>query len=144
MGALEARDASYLSGVRRRQQPLAIGGALLAIVGGAYLSWAILRFDPHADPRVNPGFDRPIAELAFIFERGQLIVENAVPRSPTEARLMRGLSRNMQFSAGIMVLLLRIFVGTLAMLGGLIVLTVVVERGRLLKLIARLEQGPSE
>lgn len=140
MGALEGRDSSYLAGVRRRQQPLAIGGALLALAGAVYLAWAILRFDPHADPRVNPGFDRPIAELAFIFQRGQLIVENAVPQSPTEARLLHGLSRNMQFSSGVMVLLVRIFVGTIAMLGGLIVMTVVVERGRLLKLIKRLEE----
>jgi hypothetical protein len=140
MGSLEQRDASFLAGVRRRQRPLAVGGALLALAGAGYLAWALLRFDPYADPRDNPGFDRPIAELAFIFQRGQLIVENAVPQTPSEQRMLRALARNMQFSSGIMVLLVRICVGTVAMLGGFIVMTVVVERGRLLKLIKRLEE----
>ena len=38
----------------------------------------------------------------------------------------------MKFSAGIMVTMMRIFLGTLAMLGGFIMMTVAVERGRLL------------
>jgi hypothetical protein len=140
MGALEARDSSFLAGVRRSQRPLAIGGALLALLGAAYLAWAILRFDPDGDPRVNPGFDRPIAQLAFIFQRGQLLAERAEPATPSEARALHALSRNMQFSAGVMVLQLRMFVGTMALLGGFIMLTVVVERARLLRLIRRLEE----
>jgi hypothetical protein len=140
MGALEARDSSFLAAVRRHQRPVAIGGALLSLLGALYLGWAILRFNPRADPRDNPGFDRPIAELAFIFQRGQLMIENAEPATPMEARMLHALSRNMQFSAGIMVLQVRMFVGTLAMLGGFIMMTVAVERARLLRLIKRLEE----
>ena len=39
-----------------------------------------------------------------------------------------------------MVTMMRIFLGTLAMLGGFIMMTVAVERGRLLRLIAKLEE----
>ena len=53
---------------------------------------------------------------------------------------MHGLSRNMQFSAGIMVLLVRIFTGRLTMLGGFIMMTLAVERARLLRLIKRLQE----
>ena len=140
MGALEARDSSYVSAVHRRQRPLAIAGALIALIGALYLTWAIARYDQRADPRDHPGFDRPIADLAFVFQRGQLRVENAEPQTPSEARMLRALARNMQFSAGIMVLQVRLFVGTLAMLGGFIMLTVVVERARLLRLIKRLQE----
>jgi hypothetical protein len=62
------------------------------------------------------------------------------PATPTEQRLMHGLSRNMQFSAGIMVLLVRIFTGRLTMLGGFIMMTLAVERARLLRLIKRLQE----
>ena len=65
--------------MRRRQRPIAIAGALLALAGAAYLAWGVLRYDPLADPRENPGFDGPVAHLAFIFERGMILVENAVP-----------------------------------------------------------------
>ena len=58
---------------------MAIGGALLALLGAAYLVWGVLRFDPRVDPRKNPGFDWPVARLAFLFERGMILVENAAP-----------------------------------------------------------------
>jgi hypothetical protein len=89
---------------------------------------------------VNPGFDGPVANLAFIFERGMILVENAAPQTPSEARMLNALGRNMKFSAGIMVTMMRIFLGTLAMLGGFIMMTVAVERGRLLRLIAKLQE----
>jgi hypothetical protein len=126
---------------RRRQRPLAIGGAVISLFALAYLGWALLRFNPRVDPRDDPGFDRPIAQLAFIFQRGQLKLDKmAEDASPGELQLMRVLSRNMSFSAGIMVLQVRLFVGTVALLGGLIMMTVVVERGRLLKVIKKLEE----
>jgi hypothetical protein len=140
MGELEARESSFLAGIRRNQWPLAIAGGVISLLGAVYLAWAILRFNPNADPRVDPGFDRPIAQLAFIFERGQLLVEKAEPATPSEARMLRALARNMQFSAGIMVLQVRMFVGTLALIGGFIMVTVVVERARLLRLIRRLQE----
>ena len=140
MANLEEPQSRFLAGVRNRQRPIAIAGALLALAGASYLAWGVLRFDPHGDPRVNPGFDGPVAETAFMFQRGMLVVENAVPQTPTEARMLRQMARNMNFSAGLIVTMVRIFLGTLAMLGGFIMMTVAVERGRLLRLIAKLEE----
>jgi hypothetical protein len=139
MAEFEKHHSSFLSRVRAHQRPLLVCGALLALLGGAYLTWAIVRYDPRVDPRDNPGFDRPISQLAFIFERGQLRVEKAEPQTASEARLLHALARNMQFSAGIMVLQMRLFVGTLALLGGCIMMTVAVERARLLRLITHLQ-----
>jgi hypothetical protein len=100
----------------------------------------VLRFDPRGDPRQDPGFDRPVASLAFIFQRGMVLVENAEPQTPSEAAMLRALGRNMNFSAGVMVTMMRMFLGTLAMLAGFIMMTVAVERARLLRLIAKLEE----
>jgi hypothetical protein len=140
MSALAEREVKYLARTRRHQRPIAIAGAILAVAGIAYLTWAIYRYSPHADPRQDSGFDRPVAELGRLFERGLFLVENATPQTPTEQRLMHGLSRNMQFSSGVMVLQMRIFLGTITMLGGFIMMTVAVERGRLLRLIKTLER----
>ena len=140
MAELEETQVRFLDGVRKRQRPIAIAGALIALAGASYLAWAVLRYDPYADPRVNPGFDGPVAELGFIFQRGMIMVENAAPQTPSEARLLRALARNLNFSAGMMVTMLRMFIGTLAMLGGFIMMTVSVERARLLRLIAKLQE----
>jgi hypothetical protein len=137
---LEEPQSRFLTGVRKRQRPIAIAGALLALAGASYLAWGVLRFDPRGDPRVNPGFDGPVASLAFIFQRGMIVVENAVPQTPSEDRMLHAMARNMNFSAGIIVTMMRIFLGTLAMLGGFIMMTVAVERGRLLRLIAKLQE----
>jgi hypothetical protein len=140
VGEFVGDEAAFLARVRSHQRPLAVFGGVLALAGAAYLAWGILHFDPHGDPRDSPGFDGPIANLAFIFQRGQILVENVEPKTQSEARMLAALARNMAFSAGIMVLQVRLFVGTLAMLAGFILLTVVVERARLLRLIKRLQE----
>jgi hypothetical protein len=136
---LEKHD-QLLRRIARSQRPMAIAGVLLALLGSAYLVWGIARFDPREDPRVNPGFDWPVARLAFIFDRGQQQLERAEAGSPAEQQLRRVLSRNMHFSSGVMVLLLRILFGTLALVSGLAIVTVVVERARLLAMIRHLRE----
>ena len=129
-----------LGHLTRSQKPMAIVGALLALLGAAYLVWGVTRFDPRADPRENPGFDWPIARLAFLFEHRQDALDRAVSQTPTEGRLRRGLSLNMNFSAGVMVLQLRILFGTLALVLGFAMMTVVVERARLIAMIRHLRE----
>jgi hypothetical protein len=46
----------------------------------------------------------------------------------------------MNFSTGLMVLLVRIVFGTLAMMAGFAIMTVVVERARLLAMIQKLRE----
>jgi len=140
MAELAEKQDLLLGRIVRSQRPMAIAGGVLALLGAAYLVWGVTRFDSRTDPRVNPGFDWPVARLAFIFERGQAQLESADPGSVTEQRLRRGLLRNLQFSSGVMVLLLRIFFGTLGLVSGLAIVTVVVERARLITLITRLRE----
>jgi hypothetical protein len=131
------RDTRFVDAVRRSQRPFMAIGIVLALLGSAYLTWAIVRYKPHLDPRDNPGFDRPVAQLAYVFQNHQDRLEKMKAETPTERRLIYGLTLNMQWSAGIMVLLLRIFIGTLVLVFGLAIMTVVVERARLLAVLGR-------
>ena len=140
MAALAEKQDVLLGRISRSQKPMAIAGGVLALLGAAYLVWGVMRFDPRGDPRANPGFDWPVARLAFLFEGGLTRIDRAVAETPTEERLLRGLSRNMSFSAGVMVMLLRIFLGTLALVLGFATLTVVVERARLIAMIRHLRE----
>jgi hypothetical protein len=133
-------DARFVERVRKSQRPFMIAGIVLALAGAAYLTWAIARYNPRLDPRDDPGFDRPIAQIAFLFEAHQARLEQRVDdATPREIGLMRGLLMNMAFSAGMMVLLVRVFIGTILLVSGLSIMTVVVERARLLAVIHRLK-----
>jgi hypothetical protein len=133
-------DARFVDRVRKSQRPFMIAGIVLALAGAAYLTWAIARYNPRLDPRDDPGFDRPIAQIAFLFEAHQARLEQRVDdATPREIGLMRGLLMNMAFSAGMMVLLVRVFIGTILLVSGLSIMTVVVERARLLAVIHRLK-----
>ena len=138
--ALVDAQEQMLGRLTRSQKPMAIAGAVVALVGAAYLFWGVARFDPMADPRADPGFDWPVARLAFLFEHGQNSLDQAVSQTRTEGRLRRGMSRNMSFSAGVMVLQLRILFGTLALVLGFAMMTVVVERARLIAMIRHLRE----
>lgn len=140
MAELAQKQDRLLGRIVRSQRPLGIAGGLLALLGAAYLVWGVTHFNPRVDPRVNPGFDWPVARLAFIFDRGQTQLERAEPGSPAEQSLRHVLKRNMHFSSGVMVLLLRLLIGTLAMISGFAIMTVVVERGRLLAMIRQLRE----
>ncbi len=140
MAELVEKQDRLLARVVRSQRPLAIAGGLLALLGIAYMVWGVARFNPRLDPRDNPGFDWPVAQIAFLFERGMVMVEELVPETPMERRLVYGLTLNLNFSAGMMVLLVRLIFGTLAMMTGFAIMTVVAERARLLAMIQKLRE----
>jgi len=135
-------QARLLRRLRRTQPWTAALGALLVVVGLAYGIWGASRFDRRVDPRVNPGFDRPVANLAFVYDPFEKRLLRTRPQTVTEIMLVGTLTRGMHFSAGFTMLLVRVFLATLAVLGGLVMLTVVVERRRLLLIIERLEREP--
>lgn len=131
-------QARLLSRLARTQRWTAAAGVALALLGMAYSTWGILRFDPLGDPRIDPGFDRPIARMAFLYASYQGATERIRPETATEAVLLDTLEGGMKFGSGVVMMLLRLFLGTLAALAGFVLMTVAVERGRLLAIIGRL------
>ena len=124
-----------------RQQYLAnLTGAILCAIGAGYIAWSISHFDARSDPRNQASFDAPLTQrVVFLYHRSQQRLEAFEAGTARESLLVRGLRRNMSFSSGLMVLAFRVLLGTLAVMLGLASLTVVVERRRLLAIIARLE-----
>ena len=110
------------------------GGLGRLLLGSLYLGFAVLSFDPRAAP-TESALDGPVARIGRLFQGYQRVMDQIKPETPTEALLLEALDRNMNFSGGVMLLMLRVFLGTLVVVGGLIALTVFVERERLLRVI---------
>jgi hypothetical protein len=138
MGRLSERDERLLRRLDRTQPVAAIAGLILVLLGAAYLAWALLHFDPKGDPKLDPGFDRPVARIATLFAPYQSFLERIETQTPLEARLVKSLSRGMNLCAGLMLLLVRALFGSGLILTGLAAMTVFVERRRLLHVVGRL------
>jgi hypothetical protein len=139
---IDASDERLVAAIGRRQNAAILLGLILVLSGGFYALWGIGRFDPKADPRETPGFDRPIAELAFLFDRKDRAVGNIDPQTSMERFLQNELQHQMRLTGSLIILLMRLFLGTFLLTAGLILLTVVVERRRLLKVIRKLHPPP--
>jgi hypothetical protein len=137
-GDLSRSQAQLLVRLHRTQRWIAALGLLLTLGGASYAFWGVYRFDANADPRQEPGFDLPVARLAFAYDEQQRTFEKIRPETFTEHVLMESLVRGMNFSASFAVMLMRLFLGTLTLLSGLVILTVGVERQRLLAIIGLL------
>ncbi len=139
MPQLSERELRWLERLDWTQRVATGVGLLLAVLGAAYMAWAVYLFDYRVDPRTQSSFDGPVSELAFLYDGYQRTLDKITPETPVEQMLMEGAKRGMYFSAGTMVMMMRIYVGTLVCLMGLVALTVVIERRRLLRVIAKLQ-----
>jgi hypothetical protein len=136
--ALTAREARFLARLPRAQRTAAAVGVLLTLAGALYAAWGIWVFDYRIDPRTQPDFDGPVASLAHLYDGYERLIGQIRAETPTETLLLDSMRRGIYFSAGTLVLVMRLFLGTLVALGGLVALTVVVERRRLLAVIRKL------
>jgi hypothetical protein len=138
MAELSGAQQRLLARLRCVQRWTAVTGSLLALAGALYAGWGLYCFDPRAEPGLDPGFDRPVAGLSLLYAPHYRSILKIRPETFTEEVLMETITRGIHFHAAFLTLLLRLFLGTLATLGGLIMLTVYVERRRLLAVIERL------
>ena len=140
VSALDARQERYLASVVGHQRRVRVVGLVLALAGATYVAWGVLQFDPARDPTGERAFDRPIAQVGELLARYRAALQRLPTDTPSEAFLMSELESQTRVTASVAVVLLRIFVGTLVLVAGLICLTVSVERARLLALIATLRR----
>jgi len=139
MAELTEKQSTWLCGLKRGQRISSGLGVVLALLGAAYVVWAVKTFDPRADPREQASWDRPVAALADLYRPYLPIIAAIRPQTDVEQILLEGVKRNLAFSTGVMILLVRVMIGSILCLSGLAALTVVVERQRLLELIGQLE-----
>jgi hypothetical protein len=138
MRALEPADIDLLASHRRNQRWIVLLGLLLVACGSAYVGWALMRFDPRATLAQHAGFDRPVSSLQTLYDPYKVVFQHLKPQTDVEQLLVAGLRGNMSFSVGIMMTMLRLFLGMVLVLDGLFMWTVAAERRRLLRIIERL------
>ena len=138
MADLNPRQLRRVAAVLRNQWRLNALGVVLALLGCAYALFGFARFELGRNPA--GAFDRPIAELGNALGGYQGGLDGMQTSTELEVFLIEQLHFQTNVTASVMVLLLRLYVGTLALLAGLILLTVSIERGRLLALIERLRE----
>ena len=133
--AMDPRHARFVRSLRRSERGSIALGCVLVVLGGGYAGWALARFDPRAEIAQHMSFDRPVSALGRVFDPYNVLLRVVKPKTELESTLLRTLQRSNDFSVGIMITLLRVFLGTLALVMGMVALTVVVERRRLLRVI---------
>jgi hypothetical protein len=138
MPDLDPRERALLESHRRNHGRLLVAAALLIVSGAGYASWAVLRFDPRAAIEQHAGFDPPVNALTRMYDPYQPMLRNLRPTTDTEQLLLWGLRANMSFTAGMLMTLLRVFLGLLLLLCGLFLITTAFERRRLVRILQRL------
>ena len=139
MAELSERDARLLARIRRSERPTLIWACLLMLLGISYAVWGSLRFDPRASIEAHMSFDRPLSTLGEMYGPYAPALRLIRPSTDTEAFLISGMRANMAFSVGVMITLMRVFLGILIGVMGMVALSVRLERRRLLDVIARLQ-----
>jgi hypothetical protein len=140
MTELSAHQARLLRRLSATQRVTTAAGVLLALLGALYAGWGVLRFDPLATAAEHASFDAPVSALVTLYAPVFHVVDQVRPRTDVETVLLSSLRGNMNFSLGVYVTLMRVFLGALAFVMGLVMLTVVVERQRLLRIIDALRE----
>jgi hypothetical protein len=138
MPELDPRAAALLESHERNHRWILLAGALLALGGSGYAGWGALRFDPRGSIESHASFDRPLTALTRIYDPYKRVLRQIKPLSDTEQLLLGGMRRNMSFTAGALITLLRVFMGVLALLSGLFLIAVAFERQRLVRIVQHL------
>ena len=138
MADLDPRQQRRLAAVLRNQWRLNALGIALALLGSAYALFGFTQFELGRNP--TGAFDRPISELGSAFGSYQRGLDGMRSSTELETFLIEQLHFQTDVTTSVMVLLVRLYLGTLVLTLGLILLTVSIERGRLLALIQRLRE----
>jgi len=135
---LHDRDARTLARMRARQRWLLIAGALLFVLGAGYMFWAVERL--HSTPAAaEPGaFDRPIAGLARLVIAVEERLSRAEPVTPLERALLAELRAQVDLNGRMLLLVLRLLVGSTVATAGLALLSTTFAPRPLLGIFRRL------
>jgi hypothetical protein len=135
---LHDRDARTLARLRVLQRPMLLVGAALFMLGALYMVWAVDRL--HSTPAaVEPrAFDRPIARLANLITAAQARLRRVDAVTPLEKSLVTELAAQTDITGRLMLLVLRLLVGSVVTTAGLALLATTFAQRPLLSIFRRL------
>lgn len=135
---LHERDARTLARLRAIQRPMILVGAVLFLLGALYMLWAVDRL--HSTPAADEpaAFDRPIARLARLVGAAQERLSRAHPTTPLERSLLQELRAQFDLTGRLMLLVLRLLIGSIVVTAGLALLATTFAQRPLLGIFRRL------
>jgi len=135
---LDERQQKLLASLPRHQRRARWFGGALTLVGLAYLGFALADFDPQRSPGDAAAFDAALTQpIRVHFAATEDLLQRIEPQSFAEWSLSVWFGAQARTSGALLVLAYRGWLGTLCTLLGFAILTVTVERARLLRLVER-------
>jgi uncharacterized membrane protein YphA (DoxX/SURF4 family) len=119
---LHERDAQTLARMRRRQRPMLLLGVLLLVLGAGYMVWGVQRLQRTPAAAEVAAFDRPVAGMARLTADAQARLERVTPVTPLERSLLDDLRRQTDVTGRLLVLVLRVLLGSIVATAGLVLL----------------------
>jgi hypothetical protein len=135
---LHERDARTLHRARRWQRRMLGVGALLFLLGALYMLWAVDRVHSVPASAEPDAFDRPVAALARLLQPAQERLAQVRPITQLEGSLLEQLKNQTDVNGRLMLLVLRLLVGSVVATAGLALLATALARWPLLGIFRRL------
>jgi hypothetical protein len=132
-------DARTLGRLRALQRPMILLGAALFLLGAVYMLWAVNRLHAVSAADEPAAFDRPIAGLARLTGAAQERLSRAQPATPLERSLLLELRAQLDLNGRLLLLVLRLLVGSIVATAGLALLATTFAQRPLLGIFRRLE-----
>ncbi len=134
---LHDRDARTLARLRALQNPLLIVGALLFLLGAGYMLWSVDRLHGTPAAAEPDAFDRPIARLARLTSGVQERIGRVEPVTRVEQALLEELRAQIDLSGRLLLLVLRLLIGSIVATAGLALLATTFAQRPLLGIFRR-------
>jgi hypothetical protein len=139
---LSEAEERFLRRARARQRYLLIIGAVLAVAGGLYMAWGVRQLQVQT-PLDEPAFDRPISRLALLVLPRLRQLDQIRPATRLEAALLAEVKEQTGIIGRLVVVVLRLLIGSFVCTAGLVIVTVGLSERPLLRIIARLHGAAS-
>ena len=135
---LHDRDARTLARLRTMQNALLLVGALLFVTGAAYMLWSVDRLHGTPAAAEADAFDRPIARLARLTSGVQERLGRVQPVTRVEQALLDELRAQTDLTGRLLLLVLRLLIGSVVATAGLALLATTFAQRPLLGIFRRL------
>jgi hypothetical protein len=135
---LHERDARTLTRLRAAQRWLLLVGAVLFLLGAAYMLWSVARLRSTPATAEAEAFDRPIAGLARLVGAAEQRLSRTEPVTDLERALLAELRAQLDVTGRLLLFVLRLLVGSVAVTVGLALLATTCAQRPLLGIFRRL------
>jgi len=113
-------------------------GALLLVLGAGYMFWSVQQLHGTPAAAESQAFDRPVAGMARLTVDALARLERVTPVTPLERSLLGDLRRQTDVTGRLLILVLRLLLGSMLVTAGLVLLASAVAQWPLLGIFRRL------